>query len=254
LSDLVPKKGDRVALARSRYFRNLENPDDYSDMSFAPGEVEIIRKKLSNLSTGAFAAIPLKCWPDRCPFREGCPFNEVGKVPGRGRGCLVETNLLKEWTIEFIREYDVHPDSLTDRILVQELAEHELLLFRINSNLAKPEHAELVGDSLVAIDREGRELTRKEVLALVELKLRIQKRRDVVVKMMVGDRQEKYRKQAALKQKEGSDVSLKSANLRKELENIERQAREIGKKMSHEEAIEVTLTPEDLIGEMGGEG
>lgn len=256
---LVPTQGEKIAIARTRYFQMLENPDDYSDIAFSTEEITTIKRRISHLSTGAFARIPLSCWPERCPFRENCPFVAIGKAPGKGRACLLETNLLKEWTISFIREYDIHPDSITDRIYVQELAECELLLYRINSNLSKPENAELVGDQAVGMSREGDAITRKEILALMDLKLRIQGRKDKIVKMMVGDREGKYKKQAALKEKEGGDMSSNTASLKKELQQIEQQARQMKEKLREENSIdasfektpeEVPLTPDDLIGEL----
>ena len=253
---LIPEKGEKIAIARTRYFQMLDNPDDYSDIAFTPEEITKIKRKISHLSTGAFASIPLSCWPSRCPFSDSCPFHSIGKAPGQGRNCLIEMNLLKEWTINYIREYDIHPDSITDRIYVQELAECELLLYRINSNLSKPEFAELVGDQAVGMTREGNEINRKEILALMDLKLRIQNRKDKIVKMMVGDRQEKYKKQAALKQKEGDDMSTSMSTLKKELLSMEQKAKELNKKFSQENAIEVvpeeSLTPDDLIGELSG--
>ncbi len=254
---LVPAQGEKTAIARTRYFQMLENPDDYSDIAFTSEEIGTIKRQISHLSTGAFARIPLSCWPDRCPFRGNCVFVAIQKAPGRGRNCLLEINLLKEWTINYIQEYDIDPDDTTDRIYIQELAECELLLYRINSNLSKPENAELVGDQAVGISRQGDVITRKEILALMELKLKIQNRKDKIVKMMVGDRQEKYKKQAALKQKEGGDMSTNTANLKKELQQIEQQAKQMKERFLEENSIPTTskviekpLTPDDLIGEL----
>lgn len=218
--DLV-KRGE--TLLNSRYLKFLEPVDDYSDLSFAPEEAEIIRKRLSHLSTGAFAAIPLTCpGTEGCPFSKNCPFAQISQTP-KGRACLVELNLLKEWTISYIKEYDVHPDSLTDRIYVQELAEIELLLYRINSNLAKVKYGELIQNSLINVTPQGTEIYEEKVPALMELKLQLQNRKDKIVKLMVGDRQEKYKMQAALKQSETKDVSSRGASMRQELERLQRQ-------------------------------
>lgn len=256
IDSIVPAQGEKTAIARTRYFQMLENPDDYSDIAFTTEEITTIRRHISHLSTGAFARIPLSCWPDRCPFRGNCVFVAVGKAPGHGRNCLLEMNLLKEWTISYIQEYDIHPDDTTDRIYVQELAECELLLYRINSNLSKPENAELVGDQAVGVSRQGDQITRKEILALMELKLKIQARKDKIVRMMVGDREGKYKRQAALKQKEGGDMSTNTASLKKELQQIEQQARQMKTRLQEENSIDASfsseppLTPDDLIGEL----
>lgn len=222
-------------LAKSRYLQMLDSPEDYSDLSFSPQETAFIRKKLSHLSTGSFAAIPLICQGNTCPFGSNCPFYQISKMP-EGRSCPVELNLLKEWTIRFIEEYEVDPGAQTDRFFVQELAETELLLYRINSNLAKAQYGELVAESVSNVDREGNVFYEEKIIPLMELKLKLTARKDRVIKLMVGDRQEKYKKKAALKQKDESDFSNSGAKLKRSLK---------------QEVIEVTVeeasSPEDLI-------
>lgn len=220
-------------LLRSRYRQFLESPEDYSDLSFSPAEAEFIRRKISHLSTGAFAAIPLICTGDRCPFRNNCPFFAIGKFP-TGKACLVEQNLLKEWTLSFIYEYDVHPESLTDRIAVQELAETELLLYRINSNLAKLQYGELVAESVSSVTPRGDVIYEEKVVPLMDLKLRLSARRDRVIKSLVGDREGKYKKKAALKQQDTDDASSRGATLRHQLEKLQRDVGSFAERVEKE--------------------
>lgn len=218
-------------LLQSQYIRFLEHPDDYSDISFSPTEAQFIRRRLTHLSTGAFAAIPLTCRWDYCPFAEKCPFYLLGKNL-EGKACLVETTLLKEWTIGFLKEYGVHPESMTDRIYVQEMAEIELLLYRINTNLSKLQYGELVADSVSNVTPQGNVIYEEKVVPLMDLKLRLQARRDRIVKMMVGDRQEKYKRQAALKQADKEDASSKGATLKQKLDQLQRQVAIVGAKIA----------------------
>jgi len=162
----------------------------------------------------------------------------VGKPP-TGRSCLVETNLLKEWTLSFIYEYDVHPESLTDRIAVQELAEIELLLYRINSNLAKLQYGELVAESVSSVTPRGDVIYEEKVVPLMDLKLRLQARRDRVIKSLVGDRESQYKKRAALKQidTEG-DASSKGATLRHQLEKLQREVLSFSERVEKENNTE----------------
>ena len=57
----------------------------------------------------------------------------------------------------------------------------------------------------------------------MELKDRLQSRRSKIVKLMVGDRQEKYKMEAALKVKIDQDPSSKMSAMRAKLDNLSRE-------------------------------
>ena len=81
----------------------------------------------------------------------------------------------------------------------------------------------------------------------MDLKLRLQTRRDRVIKSLVGDREGKYKRQAALKQIDiDSDASSKSANLRNQLEKLQRQ---IGKLVSVGRNTTTTKVVEEALRE-----
>ena len=252
---------------KSNFFKFLDlQPDDYSDISFTPEEAKKIRGHLTHLSTGSAAAIPLYCGGAAvCPFSARCPFLKLDRERRRkdpnsdlitpiGRSCLVEVNLLNEWTRLYIQEYDIQEENFTEFMMVRELAEIELMLWRLNNNLAKPEHATLVQDTVVGIDREGNPLRRQEVTALFEAKERLQNRKSRLIKLMVGDRQEKYKKEAALKMKSEDDPSISSARLRGQIDNLlskarilDMQLKEAEGKVVDAEYHDAVQTPEDII-------
>jgi hypothetical protein len=281
-------------LVPSNYFSFLDlNPDDYSDISFTPEEARKINTHLQHLSTGSTAAIPLYCGgAAKCPFSRSCPFilmdqqrrkeYELQKEKDKnqefpelieiqppkpvtpvGRRCLVEIQLLNEWTKLYIQEYEINPHNFTEFQMVRELAEIELLLWRLNNNISKPENAELVQETVVGIDKQGNVLTRQEVSSVFEAKERLSNRKSKLVKLMVGDRQEKYKKEAATKAISDTDPSISAAKLRGEVERLLLKAKKLDKVIaSKAPAIEITevsnievdqppedstLTPEDII-------
>jgi len=255
--------------AKSNYFKFLElQPDDYSDIAFSPEEAQRIRTHLQHLSTGASAVIPLYCGGvARCPFIAACPLARIDEdrkltnpdarsVLPVGRRCVVETNLINEWTRLYLMEYEVDEHSFTEIQLVRELAEIELMLWRLNNNLAKPENAGLVQDTVVGVDREGRALTRKEISSIFEAKERLINRKTKLIKLMVGDRQEKYKRDAALKTRDEGDPSTSAAQLRgrinsllKEAERSTRALQEAEGNMIDVDAKTSEIAPEDLFEE-----
>lgn len=255
--------------SKSSYFDFLAlRPDDYSDIAFSPEEARRIKSHLRFLSTGSAAAIPLRCGgPAVCPFAEQCPFVREDRtrraadasaklVTPVGRACLVELNLMDEWTSLYVEEYDIDPKNFTEFSMVRELAEIELMLWRLNNNLAKPENASLVMEQTVGVDKNGDTLSRLEVSAFVEAKERYNNRKSRIIKLMVGDRQEKYKREAALKIKEESDPSISAARLRNEIGRLLSQAKQLDIQLEEKQknTIEIDegtpsddISPDDLI-------
>jgi len=207
-------------LATERLLARLKlDPSTYKNLSLTPEQTKHLQHFMTNLSTGSTAAIPLTCAGQRCPFSETCPLHQIGQAP-IGESCLFEVKLLQLWREQFVLEYDIDPESMTELFLVNELAEVELMLYRLNRNLAKPEHAELVQDEVVAVSREGNTLTKRAVSAFLIAKETLLNRRNKVIKFMVGDRQEKYKRDAALKLRTDNDPSKGTAELRRELQSL----------------------------------
>ena len=248
---------------KTNLFAALEiMPGDYSHIEFTPEQANHFARRIRYLSTGSSAAIPLACGGEKvCPFSFQCPLVELEKqreegdphVLPVGKACLVELNLLRQWTVLYLQEYEVEQDNFTEFTYIRDLAEIELMLWRLNQNLSKPEHAELVTDTVVGVDREGNPLTRKEESAFFNAKERLLARKSKIVKLMVGDRQEQYKKAAALKLRETGDISSNTAELQRavalQLESLRKQQKELGKA----NPIEVE-TPDDIIGSEASDG
>lgn len=250
LNRSLVKQEDKVSL-KSTYFRFLGiNLDQYQNVDFTPEEADRVRSHMSHLATGASAVLPLICPGEKkCPFADRCVFVQVDKQRMKdyreakkslsgdrlinlelpqlstpvGRACLIEVNLLKEWTMFYIAEFDVSENSFIELNTCQELAEIEVMLWRLNNNLAKIENVDMTQEDIVGSDRNGNPLTRKSENVLILVKERLQNRKIKLTKSMVGDRQEKYKREAALKTREDKDPSSTAAQLRHDITNMVKQ-------------------------------
>ncbi len=245
------------ALTKHRYFEFLNiDLDDYSDIEFTPEEAKKVRGHLAKLSTGATAAVPMVCSP-KCPFRDRCVFYKMGKAPF-GRACLIEANLIREWTMLYFNEYEVDPNNFTEVGMVAELAEIEIYMWRLNMNLARAENAELVTENVVGVAHNGEVLTEKQLSVFLQAKQTLSNRKSKLIKLMVGDRQEKYKREAALKIRDDEDPSSSMADLRMKLERMQRDLHkkeiEIAEKSGQiiDVKVEVIkeLTADDLINQV----
>ena len=234
---------EKGKLTRTDFFRFIgHNLDDYEEMELSPTEARKIHSHLQKLSTGSTAMIPMYCGGKICPFAARCPLQQMDKAP-IGKQCLIEVQLMKEWIIRYFDEYDVDPNNFTDIGYINELAEIEILQMRLNMNIAKAENAELITDQVAGFSHEGVPILQKQLSPFMELKDRLSSRRSKIIKLMVGDRQEKYKKEAALKVKLDSDPSSKMATMRGKLENLQRQLDQF----STPDGAKVGMSPQDLI-------
>lgn len=225
-------------LATSQYFKFLNHDlDDYSDQLYTAEEAKKIDAHLKKLSTGTTAMTPMWCGGDLCPFKQGCVFWQMGKAPV-GLKCLVEVQLIKQKMIDYMTEYDVDPTNATEVAYVNELVELEIYDNRLSMNLAKADNVELVMDQMLGLDRDGDVMSQRSISPFLDAKERIGNRKSKIHKMMVADRESQYKKQAALKEKDTGDASVKQADMKRKLDELTRKLDDVGDEV---------LTPEQLI-------
>lgn len=224
---------------------------DYESLTYDLTQYKKVTRALSYASTGSSAVVPLMCGgAARCPFAATCTFVSIGKVP-IGKPCLTELYLFREWARRYLLEYNVSPTNWTEVGIALELAEIDIYLRRAKSNLAKVDNADLTQINTVGIDRDGNIISKVEMSVHMEIVERLSAKKAKLVKMMVGDPQEKYKRKAALKMKEGDDLSTTGADLRRDIERISKELSQARKALMVKESIpaeSIVITPDDLMG------
>jgi hypothetical protein len=181
-----------------------------------------------------------------CPFASRCIFIEMGKPP-IGKQCIPEVQLINHWVMQYMEEYAVDPENFTEVSFCNELAEIEVMLRRLNMSLSRPENGELVIDQAVGVAQDGTPIIQKQLSPYMEQKDKLLNRKSKIVKLMVGDRQEKYKKEAALKQKEDQDPSSKQAEMRRKIEELQRSIEKIEPSTNQRSTKEQILTPDAIL-------
>lgn len=236
---------------------------DYSEIELTEAESAKLATTLKRLSTGASSFALLHCQGNQCPFASRCPLVQMGKSPEHpdgkapvGQDCLLEATLLRDAATSYIQEYQVDPVNFTEVNIVTELAEIEVLLWRINMQLSTGENALLVIDQTVGFDREsGQPITQQQVSPLFEQKQKLATRKSKLTKLMVGDRQEKYKKEAALKQKPDADASSQMSDVKKQLQALQTKLAGHARGTSGAPAVidAEVISPEDFMTQAGEE-
>lgn len=248
---LVLKTNENTALTketkRTAFLKIVsQDLDDYSTITFTPEEVKKATAYVSRLKTGSAAVVPLLCGGERCPYKAKCPFFEMNKPP-LGKQCLLELQLMRQWIIGYMEEYDVDPNNFTEIGYCNELGEIEVYLWRLSNNLAKPENADLMIEQSVGSDRSGQAIFQKQISPLMLMKEKLYNRRSKIIKLMVGDRQERYKKEAALKERGEKDSSTRQAETRRKIEDLKRKLDNISPSSAPKEEEKQILTPDALL-------
>jgi len=238
-------KREDGSLEPTKMFEILDIPlDDYSDIEFTESEVRRIRMHVMKMKTGIQAMAPLLCaGPVKCPFRYRCPIvdraltittpngididfrnQNIKKFPLL-RQCIFERELLDFQRRRYIEEYEIDIDSPTEMSMINKLAELDLYEMRATMVLAhgddKGEGLDLLKNQVTSVSMTGEQIMRMETHPAFELKERIHKMREDVLRSMVGTRREQYKQSAALKKQDFSDPSTAVADLRERIAEIE---------------------------------
>ena len=196
---------------------------------------------IMKMKTGLQAMAPLLCsGPVKCPFRYRCPIvdrdvrtpdnkdidfhkQDVSKFPVL-RQCIFEREMLEFQRRRYIEEYDVDIGSATEMGMVNKLAELDLYEMRATMVLAhgdeKGEGIDLLKNQVTGISMTGEKIKVMAAHPAFELKEKIHRMREDILKSMVGTRREQYKQAAALKQQNTSDPSNIIADLKKRIEDI----------------------------------
>ncbi|RLF67874.1 MAG: hypothetical protein DRN26_01060 [Thermoplasmata archaeon] len=225
-------------IERTKMFDILEVPlDDYSDLEFTLDEIRRLRMHIMKMRTGIQAMAPLICaGPVKCVFRHRCPLvdRSIRTADGKHidfhnqnlkkfpilRQCLVERDFLDFKRAQYIEEYDVDVNSPTEMGMVNKLAELDLYEYRATLVLA---HGDDEGDGVdllktqITWGKNGQETKTLLVHPAFELKEKIHRMREGILRSMVGTRQEQYKRAAALKEKQAEDPSTMIAALKQKI-------------------------------------
>ena len=138
--------------------------------------------------TGMYARIPLVCKADGCPYSESCSLLPYNLAP-IGEPCPIETAQIEIRYSGYEKDFNLDTASFTDKNLVAELINHDIMLERCKSLITK--EGVLVTDVVAGIAENGEEFYRPEVSKHWEAYERIQKKRNEIYNLMMATRKDR---------------------------------------------------------------
>ena len=179
-----------AVMNRENFERNLTNMWGYSNVG-----IEAKRAAMSMLATktGMYSRIPLVCKADNCPYSESCSLLPYNLAP-YGEPCPMETAQIEIRYAGYEQDFNLDTASFTDKNLVAELINHDIMLERCKALISK--EGVLVTDVVAGIAENGEEFYRPEVSKHWEAYERVQKKRNEIYNLMMATRKDNKDKEA----------------------------------------------------------
>lgn len=210
MSEFINDLEDEKALAlqnRELMEANLNNIWGHSALG-----IEAKKAAMSMLSTknGMYARIPLVCKGSTCPYAESCMLLKYNLAP-IGEPCPKETAEIELRYAAYNEDFDLDESSFTDKNLVSEIINYDIMLDRLRALLAKEEV--LVVDIVAGIAENGEEFTQPVVSKTWEAYERVSKKRDTAYDLMLATRKSNKSKDGDTGQESIAQMMAKVMNV-----------------------------------------
>lgn len=204
-------------LGNQKYLLELApDPEDYRDIELTEEQAIKVDKKFRRLNAGFRTATPVICpGAELCPRAHKCPFVEAGAKPPIKRECLVEVELFYKSAVEYAQHFGVLDADIIKMDLCQQLAELNVLEWRLSGQLSTSGTSEMVEEQVIGWDEENKApITASQISNAFKLKEAISAKRFRIMTMLVGTPQEQYKREAATKSSSNPDISKNAALLK----------------------------------------
>lgn len=183
---------------KTDYLKSLNlTKDEYNSIILTREKAVELIKRISQTKTGLSAVVPLLCAGVQCPFASECPYVALDIAPV-GMHCAVEVDLIETLSQEFIKEYNVDKENLTEIALIREIAETYIYERRATIILNSETQGTLGDEETIGFDPAMGEVKRKTLHWAWSLKEKCKNRRMKNFEALLGTRKEKLKEKVAL--------------------------------------------------------
>lgn len=159
---------------------------------FSDKGLQAVRHAIASRRTpyGFYASVPMICRANNCKFASVCePFHQ-GLVQ-EGDRCVIEIAEIMERYQGYAHELGLSPDSVVDLGLLRDLIDCDLIIERADKVLAI--EGEIIKYVTVGVTDSGHPIRRPEVHKALEIKERMQRRKNEILQLLNATRKDKAR-------------------------------------------------------------
>ena len=166
------------------------------------------------LKHGMSAHIPIICRADECPYREVCLIDPL--YIKKGARCPTEIAVIMDRFDKYCRELEIFENNEVDMSLVREIIDIEVGILRADGLIAID--GNMIEEAAIGIDKQGREVTRREAHPMLEMKNSLRKERHRILNLLNSTRKDRSQGRA-------NDPSSKAVELLARALEMEKQGK-----------------------------
>ena len=168
----------------------------------------IMSKHMAAMKHGLYSIYPIPCKQGACPYAQSCIAQQNCMAPPLGEPCVIETVKIEMLITNYALEFDIESASTTDRTLIQELVQLDLIIDRAQNLLAQE------ADPLQQINsgstQQGEIYTQPVVSRYLDVYERMSKRRLALYEQLLATR--KAKKDVKAEAMDEADIIMKMAH------------------------------------------
>jgi len=187
--------------------------NQYADIEFTEDEVAKLAEQFQYIELGSSTGLIMICKKVKCLYKNRCALYMSNHCP-EGKECILENVILKEALVNYIDSFEIEINNYAEMVMVNQLAEYELLEHRCNAILST-DHTDMKMESVIGVDDEGQIITKEEVSHALAIKDSVFKKKMVILQEFTATRNQKWKKQAALKQAQDGPAKILSSMKKK---------------------------------------
>lgn len=143
---------------------------------------------MNNTKHGLYAAIPMLCKGEECPYAKVCPLINEMLAP-TGERCPLEIAIILRKYKDYKKEFEVDEDDIIDMNLIKDMVDLDVQMFRAENKMAID--GDFVEDIVVTVTDSGEVITNPQLSKASEYKDKVMKKKHEVMKLMHSTRSDK---------------------------------------------------------------
>ncbi|MBR2246157.1 hypothetical protein [Oceanobacillus profundus] len=195
---------------------------DHSAWTKNPEAVEAIEtaKRLRNTKHGMYAAVPIICKADGCPYAQSCPLLEMAQAP-YGEKCPIEIAAIEDLFGRYAEHFDINLDNkkagdTVDLMMVKDLVDADIGILRCDSKMAWD--ADYIIHNTVGVTDNGDPITKQELHPLTDYREKLVNRKHKTFQLLNSTRKDKVGSKITV----SADPSVRAAEMLKVHEDMAR--------------------------------
>lgn len=149
----------------------------------------LISKHLNSLKNGLFSVFPIPCKQGKCPYGDSCIALQNNMEPPYGEPCILEVVKIENLIVGYSMDFNIDSASTSDRVLIQELIQLDLLMDRCQILMSKD--VDILQEVTIGTTEDGDTFTQPVVSRYLDAWERLSKRRQSVLNEMMATRHSK---------------------------------------------------------------